>query len=359
MENRTVTAPLVHVVGGDMYDPGPLGARDLVCGGGAVLALGHELATGALAAERLDAAGAVVVPGLVDGLAHITGGGGEGGFHTRTPEMRVSDAILGGVTTLVGALGTDAITQTLPGLLAKARALIAEGLTCYCYTGSYQVPVRTLTGGVQDDIVLVDRFIGLGEIAISDHRSSHPSREELTRLASEARVGGMLAGKAGIVLIHTGDAPTRLDPLREVVAHSALPLSQFWPTHINRNAELLTDGIYFAKSGGLIDFTASTTPEMIADGDVPCVEALPKVLAEGVPLAQVTFTSDGHASLPRFDAQGNLAGLQVGQMDSLLNAVAGLRAGRRAEPGTGPGAGDRQSGPHPQAGAQGAPVSRR
>ncbi len=313
---------MLVIDGGEIFAPQPLGELSILTAGERVAALGADVAgLRGLPLERLCADDCYVVPGFVDGLTHITGGGGEGGFATRTPEMRLTDAVLGGVTTMVGALGTDAITQTLPALLAKARALESEGLTCYCYTGSYQVPVRTLLSTVQEDIVLVDRFVGVGEVAISDHRSSHPSCHELTRLASEARVGGMLAGKAGIVMIHTGDADTRLTPLLDVVRQSALPLTQFWPTHINRSSDLLQAGIDFAQKGGVIDFTASTTPDLIAAGDIPCVQALSAVLEAGVSVEQVTFTTDGHASLPRFDAQGQLIGLQIGRMDSLLTTL--------------------------------------
>lgn len=314
-------AGLLHIKGAEILGGDSRFNGEMLCGGGKILAMGPELSIGKLPAETLDAGGCILVPGLVDGLAHITGGGGEGGFATRTPEMQLADAVAGGVTTLVGALGTDAVTQTLPALLAKARALREQGLTCFCYTGSYQVPVRTLLGAIDEDMVLIDLFVGVGEVAISDHRSSHPSRDELIRLAAQARVGGLLSGKAGTVMVHVGDAPGMLDPLREVARHSSIPLTQFWPTHINRNADLLADGIRYAREGGSIDFTASTTDELIAAGDIPCVEALPRALAEGVPLERVTFTSDGHASLPRFDAQGCLVGLQVGRMDSLLKAV--------------------------------------
>ena len=312
---------VLEVVGGDIHAPRHLGQQTLIALGGRIAHVGEPVSSGGLPRETLDATDGLVVPGLVDGLAHIIGGGGEGGFTTRTPEMRVEDAIRGGVTTLIGALGTDAVTQTLPALLAKARALESDGLTCFCYTGSYQYPVRTVTGGVQDDLVLIDRFVGVGELAISDHRSSHPTRDELIRLAAEARVGGMLAGKAGIVFIHTGDADSHFDPLLDAAAHSAIPLTQFWPTHANRSAAVFDAALDYARQGGLIDFTASTTPELIADGDVPCVEALPRALAADVPLERITFTSDGHASLPRFDDQGRFVGLQIGQMTSLLDAV--------------------------------------
>ena len=54
--------------------------------------------------ERVDGRGRYLVPGLVDPLAHITGGGGEGGFAFRTPELAAGEALKAGVTTLVAAL---------------------------------------------------------------------------------------------------------------------------------------------------------------------------------------------------------------------------------------------------------------
>lgn len=50
----------------------------------------------------------------------------------------------------------------------------------------------------------IDKIIGIGEIAVSDHRSSQPSFEEFARAVADARVGGMLSGKAGIINVHLG-----------------------------------------------------------------------------------------------------------------------------------------------------------
>ena len=71
------------------------------------------------------------MPGFIDGHVHMTGGGGEGGYATRTPELSLSDAIRGGVTTIVGCLGTDGVTRSLAALLAKARALDEEGISTF------------------------------------------------------------------------------------------------------------------------------------------------------------------------------------------------------------------------------------
>lgn len=316
-----------------VFAPNDLGIMNLLIGGTKILAMGSQLEVnlGGVQADGLaiiDAKEQRLIPGLVDPLVHISGGGGEGGFHTRTPEMKLTDATQGGVTTVVAALGTDASSRTLPDLLAKTYALNHEGISAYCYTGSYEVPVRTFSGSIRDDIMFIEAFIGVGEIAISDHRSSQPTKAELLRIASEARVGGMLSGKSGVVLVHVGEGRSLLKPLTEVIESSEIPHSQFYPTHINRTQALLDAGVQFAKAGGFIDLTTSTTEQLLAGEEIEAAEALAYTLAQGVPPSQVTMSSDGNASLPDFDSKGKLIGLQVGRVGSLLeSAAAAFKAG--------------------------------
>ncbi|MDX5376916.1 MAG: beta-aspartyl-peptidase [Halomonas sp.] len=287
----------------------------------AVVAADQGAPASGMAVEEFDLEGRRVIPGLVDPLVHFTGGGGEGGFGTRTAELTLEDALASGVTTLIGALGTDALTRTPANLLGKARELAAGGLTTYCYTGSYQLPPVTLTGSVGSDILFIPEFIGVGEVAISDHRGSQPSSFELARLASEARTAGMLAGKSGIVFIHTGDAPSHLEPLREAARDSAIPLAQFLPTHINRTPALFEDGLRFAREGGRIDFTTSTTAELLAGGEVAAAEAVARALQARVEPSHITLSSDANASLPRFDDQRRFVGLEPGRLASLFEVL--------------------------------------
>ncbi|MBE1301249.1 MAG: beta-aspartyl-peptidase [Alteromonadaceae bacterium] len=309
----------------EVYAPEYLGEVDVLITDKRIAAIEADLQSKMSAPDSIfntiDGRGKVLMPGLVDSLVHITGGGGEGGFHTRTPQMQLTDATLGGVTTLVGVLGTDATTRTLSDLLAKAHALETEGLSTYCHTGSYQLPARTVLDNVTDDIILIDKFVGIGEVAIADHRSSQLRSSELMRVASEARVGGMISGKAGIVSIHVGDSDSMLHLLHDAIEKSDLPVTQFYPTHINRNQALVDAGIEWAKGGGYIDFTTSTNQKFIDEGEMLAAHALAYCLKQGVPVSQLTMSSDGNASLPVFDDNGELVGLEVGRVRSLYEAL--------------------------------------
>jgi len=208
----------------------------------------------------------------------------------------------------------------MSSLLAKARGLEAEGITTFIYTGSYHIPVQTLTGSIQKDFLLIDKVIGVGEIALSDHRSSQPTVEEITRLAAEARVGGMLSGKAGIVNIHMGDGAGKMKFLEEIIQNTEIPLSQFLPTHVGRNADLFRNAIEYAKKGGFVDLTTST-PKHIEKGKETLTSVAYRVMLEsGAPPENISFSSDGQGSLPKFNEKGEFIGLKVGSIKTLFDA---------------------------------------
>jgi beta-aspartyl-dipeptidase (metallo-type) len=304
----------------EVFAPAAIGRRDLLLGGGRILAMQPHLRIG-VDTKVIEGDGAILCPGLVDSLVHLSGGGGEGGFATRTAALDGRQALRAGVTTMIGALGTDDVTRSLADLLACARALAACGLSAYALTGSYRVPVRTVTGSVRDDLVLIPDLIGVGEIAIADHRGSQPCAEELARIAADARVGGMLAGKAGTVLVHVGDAPEGLALLHAVSDRYPLPSAQWHPTHMNRHRQLLEQAPAWVARGGSVDLTASTTPALIEAGDLPAAQALAELLGAGVPVERISMSSDGQASLPHFDGAGRLLSLEVASVHSLLEAV--------------------------------------
>ncbi|UOY91863.1 beta-aspartyl-peptidase [Ectobacillus sp. JY-23] len=313
---------LTLIKNGYVYAPNEIGYKDVLIAGGKIAYLGDNLTVpDDFPVQVIDATDLLVVPGFIDSHVHIIGGGGEGGFKTRTPELMLSDLTTSGITTVIGVLGTDGTTRKMEDLLAKARALEEEGVSCWIHTGSYQVPVKTLTGRIEEDIILIDKIIGVGEIAISDHRSSEPTFEEFVKIATAARNGGILSGKAGLLEIHLGDGKEKLALLHEVADRTNIPIRHFHPTHINRNEELFQGGIDYAKRGGYVDFTTSTIPQFLEEGEVKCSTALRLMLEEGVPVGCITFSSDGQASLPLFDATGEYQGLQVGKVSSLFQEV--------------------------------------
>ncbi len=276
----------------------------------------------ALAVNVFDAGGKRLIPGIIDGHAHITGGGGESGYASRVPPVGLSRFTAAGVTTVVGLLGTDDTTRDTQSLLAEARALREQGLNAYCYTGGYHFPPTTLTGDVRRDIVNLDPVIGVGEVAISDHRSSQPTLDELLRVASEAHVAGMMTGKAGVLHLHLGDGERGLELVREALRKSELPARVFNPTHINRNKALFEESLDLAKLGCTVDITAFPVAE--DDDGWSADEALIRYLESDAPPERITISSDGGGCLPTFDADGRITHMDIGNPATLATTLAAL-----------------------------------
>lgn len=309
-----------------VYQPEYAGVKDILILGDRIAAVGEHLRAdfgGSLEVQEINGEDMAAVPGFIDSHEHILGGGGEGGFHTRTPEASLGDLVRNGITTVVGCIGTDGVGRDMTALLAKAHALENEGITTYAYTGSYQVPVHTLTDSLMKDIMMLDKVIGVGEVAVSDHRSSQPTFEEFARIASDARVAGMLSGKAGIVNVHLGDSERRLDLIRRVIHDTEIPASQFLPTHVNRNEALFEECLDFAAEGGTIDFTGNEDIdywETICD-EVRVCRGIRRLLERGISSDRFTISSDGQGSMPIFNAQGEYQGIGVGKASCLLKEV--------------------------------------
>lgn len=304
----------------NLYAPEKSGKKDILIAGNQIIAVEDQIEVPkGIDVTVLDITGLRVIPGLIDAHVHIAGAGGEGGPASRTPEMQLSHMLEAGVTTVIGCLGTDGLTRSLESVLMKVKALRQEGVSAWMFTGSYQVPTPTIMGDVGKDIALIEEVIGVGEIAISDHRSSFPSAHELARLAAHARVGGMLGGKCGIVNIHMGDAKSPFKPLYEIVAMSELNFNQFLPTHINRNTYIFEDAKTYGKKG-CIDITASSYP-YFPQYEIKPSKAIAQLLKADVPIKNITMTSDGCGSLPQFDENGKLEKLEMGYPKSVFDEI--------------------------------------
>ena len=312
------------IKGATVYAPEIIGKKDILVCRDKIFKIEDNIdETNPLISEVIDGEGLIATPGFIDCHEHITGGGGEGGYTTRTPEAQITDLSMYGITTVVGCLGTDGITRSMQTLYAKACALEEEGITTFIYDGSYKLPIAPVTGSVMEDIIMIDKIIGAGEIAISDHRSSQPSFDEFAKFCGDVRVGGMLSGKAGIINVHIGDSPRCLDLIEEVVDKTEIPITQFLPTHTNRNEMLFQKAIEFAKRGGVVDFTANEDIdywETICD-EVRISKAIKRFMDAGVDMGHFTITSDGQGSMPVFDADGKYLGIGVGRGRSLLGEM--------------------------------------
>jgi beta-aspartyl-dipeptidase (metallo-type) len=319
MSDKGQGSGLFCVRGAEVWAPAPLGKLDVLLGGGKVLAMAPSLPrdVAAWGGMDVDAGGAWLFPGLVDAHAHLTGGGGEGGAHTRVPAVPLSAFTLAGVTTAVGLLGTDCTTRSVAENLACARALSHLGITALAYTGGYPVPPVTLTGSVRGDIVHVDRVIAVGEVAISDHRSSQPTFEEIARIAADAHVAGMMTGKAGLLHLHLGDGARGLSLLRRALEETELPARTFHPTHCNRNRALWEEAKAWGAQGGFADVTAFPDDDTAA-GDVA------DWIRSGLAPERVTVSSDAGGCMPHFDDDGVLLAMDVGTSSTLLPAVRGM-----------------------------------
>lgn len=304
------------LIGGHIYGPDDLGEQNILIAGNRIAAVGKELEiSGSVDIERIYVKGKKITPGFIDLHVHITGGGGEAGPASRLPEINVSTVLSAGVTTLLGVLGTDAVTRSTETLLAKAQGLEQEGITAYILSGSYTFPdLATVTGSLQKDIALIPQIIGVGELAISDHRGSHATFEEFIRVISDARVGGLIGGKPGLAVLHMGGGDERMSKLFRLVNETDIPITQILPTHTTRNEALWQDAIKFAKLGGNIDITATPAD---SSPEISLARALDQLLKNNIPLDKVTVSSDANGSLPRFDQNKKIIGTKMAAIDTL------------------------------------------
>ncbi len=302
----------------EVYAPEPLGRKDVLIGFGKILKIGDRLAEeyGGLEVEVLDADGCILTPGFVDQHVHVIGAGGEAGFFSRTPEMQVSAIVRHGITTVVGLHGTDGTARNIEALYAKVCALEQEGITARMLTGSFEMPSATLTGSVRRDMIFIDKVIG-AKTAISDRRSSQPSREDIEKLLAQAYTGGLVSGKRGYTHFHMGVGRRRLDMLADIIRETEIPPYLIIPTHVNRDEALFVQAMELAKMGAVIDITSGIAPEYGFEGTIKPSDAIRRCLENGVDIRNVTMSSDANGSMAVYDAEGRFVGLCVTTVETM------------------------------------------
>ena len=301
----------------NLYSPKSLGKKDILISNGKIVAIDDEIVNHSVFSEVWDAKGAITTPGFIDQHIHVIGAGGKHGFASMTPQLHLGDLINCGTTTVVGLLGTDGSTRSIKTLFSKTQALNQEGITAYMYTGYYGLDKVYLMNSLQEDMIYIDSVIGC-KIAISDIRSSYPSALELLRLLRNVRVGGMLAGKKGILHLHLGALSSKMDLLFEIIENYEFPIEHISPTHVGRTKDLFDQAITFAKMGGMIDITTG------ASKYTDPYKSVLYALDNNVSIDNMTFSSDGNAGLDKLDKNNNLVGFKSAPFDKNFEEVINL-----------------------------------
>lgn len=278
----------------NLYAPEALGMNDLLLAGDKIACIRHKIDLSGISYETIDAAGCIVTPGFIDQHVHVIGGGGQTSYASLVPDVTMSELVACGTTTVVGLLGTDGFVKELTTLYAKTKALEEDGLSAYMLTSFYGLPPKTLMNSVADDLIFIDKVIGC-KLAMSDDRSAFPSETEILRLINQVRLGGFTSGKGGILHIHLGALPEGISTLLNIARHYPTLISYLSPTHMIRTEALFQQSIEFARMGGMVDFSTGGTKF-----DKPH-NAVVKALEAGVPLERITFSSDGHGGVRRFN----------------------------------------------------------
>lgn len=300
----------------DLYAPEHLGKKDVVLVNGAIEGIFEKIKNIDFPRSVVkDLNGRQAIPGFIDGHVHLIGGGGEGGFTTRIPEIRAAKLLNCGVTSVIGLLGVDSVTKTLPSLFGKVMELRERGFNAHMVTGSYSYPVPTITGTVKEDMIFVDPIIGVGELALSDHRSSALTVQELKRLALECQVSSLISSKAGKIIVHMGSSKKGFSSLFEAIEDDDVKIATFLPTHSNRNEKILEEAAKWMRMGGYVDVTAGDLQKGIGIRD--SIDYLTK---NGGPLERILVSSDAQGSLPLFDGNGRYLSMGISDCATLFKA---------------------------------------
>jgi beta-aspartyl-dipeptidase (metallo-type) len=303
---------LILLQNAQLYTPQKQGRKDLLIAGNKIVAIEDNLDTFISDVTTvIDLKGKIVTPGLIDQHIHVIGAGGKDGFASMTPEVQLSELIACGTTTISSLLGTDGTARNIKSLYSKVKSLDQEGISAYMLCGYYGLDTVTITDSIQGDMIFIDKVLGC-KIAISDIRSSYPTALDLIRRLRDVRVGGMIGNKKGILHVHLGGLDTKMDVLFELVHKYQFPIEHISPTHVGRTKELFDQAIEFSKLGGMIDITTGASQYT-----APYKSVL-YALEKGASIDTMTFSSDGHAGLTKFDENGTAIGVRKAPIDKNL-----------------------------------------
>lgn len=294
---------MILIKNANVFAPEHLGQKDLLVGGGKVLAISDKIENSSAFTNTWDAEGKILTPGFIDQHLHIIGAGGKHGFSSMTPEIKMTELVACGTTTVVGLLGTDGSTRSIKTLYAKVKSLEMEGVSAYMYTGYYGLEPVHIMDNVQDEMIFIDKVLGC-KIAISDMRSSYPTERELLRLLRAIRVGGMIGNKKGILHLHLGNQEIKMDILFRLVQEYEFPIENISPTHVGRTKPLFDQAIEFGKLGGMIDITTG------ASKYTDPYKSVLYAMDQGLSIDKMTYSSDGNAGLDKLDENGNRIGVR-------------------------------------------------
>lgn len=300
-----------------LYSPEDCGITDVLMCGEKIAAVAPDQSPIGLKVDVIDGTGLLATPGFIDQHVHIIGGGGQTGYYSLAPEVPVSKLVECGTTTVVGMLGTDGYVKTLRQLYAKTKALCQDGLSAYMLTGFYGLPTPTLTDCIADDMIFIDKVIGC-KVAMSDDRSSYPTKLELLRIIQQVRLGGFTGAKGGVMHVHLGALPGGIELLLEIAREIPSLISYISPTHMGRTHDLFLQGIEFARMGGMIDISTGGTKycepyQTVLEG-----------LEAGVSIGNMTFSSDGNAGVRRRNPETGEDTYRVAPLDRNLEQTVRL-----------------------------------
>lgn len=296
-----------------IYNPYNVGKKDILIANEKIVQIKDNINFTFDNLKTIQAKDKIIIPGFIDKHIHITGGGAEAGFKSKVPEVKLSTLIKSGITSVVGLLGTDSISRNIENLLAKTKALKEQGMNAYCLSGAYEYPSPTLTGSIKKDIAFIDEIIGT-KIAISDHRDSAITINELSRLALDTRVGGMIGSKKSFLTIHMGDFNQYLNKIYACIEENYINIKIFQPTHVARNKELFYEAIKFNKKGGYIDISA--------DGNFESIYEIFSILKQQkANFDLITLSSDGNGSWSEYDENGCLIKIGASRCDLIYQRI--------------------------------------